>query len=326
VLDLSRISVGDDIHHPLLVLDVQQKGGDHPRTVLVLGNRTGRIESAPFWAGRDEAIRDIGKGMLVQVVGTVSEFRGSLQLDATSIRVLPKGSVDLSELVPSIGPVDKYWKYLDETRAAITAPRLRAVLDLFFGDDAFRIRFEQCPGAPGNGHHAQLGGLLQHTCEVVLIARQIARVARADEELVSAGAMLHDIGKLESYTWEEGVFDTTLHGRLAGHVAIGATMLATALAAQPEPVCTPEEAMILEHFILSHHGKLEFGAAVKPMTLEAEILHFADDASAKTAAINEAYASSELFPNDSRISSRRVWQLDNRWLLRSEVDFGRSEP
>jgi 3'-5' exoribonuclease len=326
VLDLSRISVGDDIHHPLLVLDVQQKGGDHPRTVLVLGNRTGRIESAPFWAGRDEAIRDIGKGMLVQVVGTVSEFRGSLQLDATSIRVLPKGSVDLSELVPSIGPVDKYWKYLDETRAAITAPRLRAVLDLFFGDDAFRIRFEQCPGAPGNGHHAQLGGLLQHTCEVVLIARQIARVARADEELVSAGAMLHDIGKLESYTWEEGVFDTTLHGRLAGHVAIGATMLATALAAQPEPVCTPEEAMILEHFILSHHGKLEFGAAVKPMTLEAEILHFADDASAKTAAINEAYASSELFPNDSRLSSRRVWQLDNRWLLRSEVDFGRSEP
>lgn len=323
MLDLSRISVGDDIHHPLLVLDVQQKGGDHPRTVLVLGNRSGRIESAPFWAGRDEAIRDISKGMLVQVVGTVSEFRGSLQLDATSVRVLPKGSVDLSELVPSVGPVDKYWKYLDETRAAITAPRLRAVLDLFFADDAFRIRFEQCPGAPGTGHHAQLGGLLQHTCEVVLIARQIARVARADEELVSAGAMLHDIGKLESYTWEDGVFDTTLHGRLSGHIAIGATMLATTLAAQPEPVCMPEEAMILEHFILSHHGKLEYGAAVKPMTLEAEILHFADDASAKTAAINEAYGSSELFPNDSKISSKRVWQLDNRWLLRSDVDFGR---
>ena len=118
---------------------------------------------------------------------------------------------------------------------------------------------------------------------------------------------------------------TTLHGRLSGHIAIGATMLATTLAAQPEPVCMPEEAMILEHFILSHHGKLEYGAAVKPMTLEAEILHFADDASAKTAAINEAYGSSELFPNDSKISSKRVWQLDNRWLLRSDVDFGRGE-
>lgn len=325
MLDLSRISVGDDIHHPLLVLDVQQKGGDHPRTVLVLGNRSGRIESAPFWAGRDEAIRDISKGMLVQVVGTVSEFRGSLQLDATSVRVLPKGSVDLSELVPSVGPVDKYWKYLDETSAAITAPRLRAVLDLFFADDAFRIRFEQCPGAPGTGHHAQLGGLLQHTCEVVLIARQIARVARADEELVIAGAMLHDIGKLESYRWEDGVFDTTERGRLAGHVAIGAMMFRSALEAQAESPCTEHEAMLLEHFILSHHGKLEYGAPVRPMTLEAEILHFADDASAKTAAINDAYGSPEFFPGDARLSTKRVWQLDQRWLFRGAADFGREE-
>ncbi len=316
MLDLSSIAVGDEIHHPLLVIDVQQKGGDHPRTVLVLGNRSGRIDSAPFWAGRDEAIRDISKGMLVQVVGSVSEYRGALQLDATSVRPLPKGSVDLAELVPSVGPVDKYWRYLDDAREAVTSPGPRAVLDLFYGDDDFRLRYEQCPGSPGTGHHSQLGGLIQHTCEVVLIARQIAKVAHADEEILIAGAMLHDIGKLESYSWQSGVFETTLHGRLAGHIAIGATMLATRLAEQPEPVCTPEEAMILEHFILSHHGKLEYGAAVKPATLEAEILHFADDASAKTASINDAYNSPEYFPGDAQVSARRVWQLDNRWLVK----------
>src|SRR5690606_17646192 len=64
MLDLSSLAVGDDIHHPLLVVDVVARGGDHPRTVLSLGNRSGRIDSAPFWAGRDEAIKGIAKGML----------------------------------------------------------------------------------------------------------------------------------------------------------------------------------------------------------------------------------------------------------------------
>ena len=325
MLDIPALAVGDEIHHQLLVLDIQQKSGDHPRTVVVFGNRTGRIESGPFWAGRDEAIRDLAKGTIAQVVGTVTEFRGSRQIDVGSVRPLPKGSVDLAELVPSVGPVDKYWQYLDDTRHKLTAPRLRAVLELFYGVDHFRLRYEQCPGSPGTGHHALLGGLLQHTCEVVLIARQIARVARADEELVIAGAMLHDIGKLESYRWEDGVFDTTERGRLAGHVAIGAMMFRSALEAQAEPPCTEQEAMLLEHFILSHHGKLEYGAPVRPMTLEAEILHFADDTSAKTAAINDAYGSPEFFPGDARLSTKRVWQLDQRWLFRGDADFGRED-
>jgi len=149
--------------------------------------------------------------------------------------------------------------------------------------------------------------------------------ARADEELVIAGAMLHDIGKLESYRWEDGVFDTTERGRLAGHVAIGAMMFRSALEAQAEPPCTEQEAMLLEHFILSHHGKLEYGAPVRPMTLEAEILHFADDTSAKTAAINDAYGSPEFFPGDARLSTKRVWQLDQRWLFRGDADFGRED-
>jgi 3'-5' exoribonuclease len=322
MLDLRTLAVGDEIHHPLLVVDVQRKGGDYPRTVLTFGNRTGRIDSSPFWAGRDEAIQGVDKGMVAQVVGTVASYRDALQLEATSVRVLPKGSVELADLVPSVGPVDKYWQFVDDVREKLTAPRLRAVVDLFYADEAFRLRYQECPGAPGTGHHALIGGLLQHTCEVASIARQIARVARANEDLVLAGALLHDIGKLESYTWDTGVFDTTARGRLAGHVVIGAQMLRTALAAQQPAVCTDEEAMLIEHLILSHHGRLEYGSPVRPMTLEAEILHFADDASAKTAAINEAYQSPEYFPGDARLSTKRLWQLDNRWLFRSGADFG----
>ena len=324
MLDIPALREGDQVHHPLLVLDVIQRGGDHPRTVLVFGNRTGRIESAPFWAGRDEMIRGLAKGTIAQVVGTVGSFRDALQLEASSLRPLPRGSIELAELVPSVGPVEKYWQFLDDVRHRLEAPRLRAAVDLFYADEAFRERYQQCPGAPGTGHHAVLGGLLQHTCEVVSIGRGIARVARADEELLTVGAMLHDIGKLESYTWEDGVFDTTDRGRLLGHVVIGAMMFRSAVERADPPPCTAEEATLIEHLILSHHGKLEFGSPVRPLTVEAEILAFADDASAKTASFNEAYQAADLFPDGDGMSRRKVWQLDNRWLFRHGADFGRS--
>lgn len=325
MLDIPSLQAGDEIHHPFLVLDVVHKGGDHPRTVLVLGNRTGRLDSAPFWAGRDEMVRGLAKGMLVQVVGSVTAYRDALQLEATSVRALPKGSVPLTDLAPSVGPVDGYWRFLDDQRTAITAPRLRAVVDLFYTDDDFRLTYEQCPGAPGTGHHAAIGGLLQHTCEVVSIGRQMARVARADAELVTVAAMLHDIGKIQSYSWATGVFDTTEAGRLIGHIVLGAMMLRERIAATSRPPCTAEEQLLLEHLILSHHGELAYGSPVRPLTLEAEILHHADNTSAKTAAINEAYASRELFPDDARLSTKKVWQLDGRWLVRLAPDFGRPE-
>jgi 3'-5' exoribonuclease len=324
ILDIPALSAGDEVHHPLLVCDVVIVAGEHPRTTLMFSNCTGRIGSAPFWSGRDEMIRGLARGMLVQVVGKVTAYRESVQLEATSVRALPRGSVPLRELVPSVGAVDKYWQYLDDTRAKLTAPRLRAVIDLFYADEAFRERYEQCPGAPGTGHHASIGGLLQHTCEVLRIGQQIARVAKADEELVVAGALLHDIGKLESYAWESGVFETTTRGRLVGHVVQGVLMLQQAISRAASQPCTPEEQLLLEHFILSHHGHLEFGAAVKPLTLEAEILHFADDASAKTASINEAYALKENFPSGDGVSAKKIWQLDGRWMYRAKMDFGRN--
>jgi 3'-5' exoribonuclease len=324
MLDINALTAGDEVHHPFLIMDVTTRGGDHPRTTLVFGNSTGRIESAPFWAGRDDTIRGVQKGMVVQVVGKVTTYRDGLQLDAASVRPLPNGTIPWAELVPSVGSVEKYWQFVDETVGKIAAPRLRAVLELFYSDDEFRARYGECPGAPGTGHHAVLGGLLQHTCEVVHIGRQIARVAKADEELVTAGALLHDIGKTECYSWESGTFETTERGRLIGHVVQGVNMLRTAISCASPTPCTPDEHLILEHMILSHHGQLEYGSPVRPQTLEAEILHFADDASAKTASIGDAYRSRELFPANTGFSSRKIWQLDNRWFYKGRMDFGRS--
>ena len=183
-----------------------------------------------------------------------------------------------------------------------------------------RSQFEKCPASPA-GHHAQLGGLLKHVWEVAHIGRAIAASSGADRDVVVAGALLHDIGKIETYRWD-GVFGYTDRGRLHGHVVLGSLMLDRRLREAPEPVCTEVEEMTLQHMILSHHGQLEFGAAVPPMTLEAEVLHYADNSSAKSASMSDALQDDENFTGDELMSSRSIWQLDRRRAWRGRSDWG----
>jgi 3'-5' exoribonuclease len=89
--------------------------------------------------------------------------------------------------------------------------------------------------------------------------------------------------------------------------------------------CTETELAILHHLILSHHGRLEFGAAVPPMTLEAEVLHYADNASAKTASMADALSDPANFEGDALVSARTVWQLDRRRAYRGKSDWGAAE-
>jgi 3'-5' exoribonuclease len=287
-LDLPSLAVGARVQDTFLVLDAERKrheGGAY--TVLTLGNATGRIPSAPFWRDDESQIEGIRRGHVVQVIGEVQEYRGRRQIQVTApLRLLPEASVNLAELLPSVGDVSRYWETLDGWRREIARPPVARVLSLLYDDDDFRRRYGQCP-ASISGHHAALGGLLKHTVEVGAIARVITRVCGADPDLVLAGALLHDIGKLESYSWDR-VFDYTDAHYLVGHVTLGSLMLDRRIAAEPEPPCTNEERATLHHLILSHHGRREFGSPVVPATLEAEVLYWADSASAKTASMADA--------------------------------------
>ena len=143
----------------------------------------------------------------------------------------------------------------------------------------------------------------------------------ADPDLVLAGALLHDIGKLEAYRWS-GAFETTDAGALLGHVALGLAHADPRVAAEPVAPCTGEELLLLQHLIGSHHGRLEFGAAAPPMTLEAEVLHYADDASARAGSMAQALADPDNFPAAALLASRAVWQLDRRRVYRGRSDWG----
>jgi 3'-5' exoribonuclease len=158
---------------------------------------------------------------------------------------------------------------------------------------------------------------------VASIGRAVALACRADVELVFAGALLHDIGKLEAYDWQRGSFELTAAGALLGHVALGMLMLDRRLAARSPPPCSADEALLLQHLIASHHGALEFGAPVRPMTLEAEVLHHADHASARGAAMADALGAAEHFAPGELLSSRTLWQVDHRRVYRGRSDWGR---
>ena len=193
----------------------------------------------------------------------------------------------------------------------MSSATLRRVVDLFYADDQFRVRLERTPGSVA-GHHAKLGGLLQHIVEVATIARATARTCRANLDLVTSGVLLHDIGKVESYSISTGGFSYTPCGHLIGHVVLGCMMLDRAIAAGESPTCSNEQLVDLQHIILSHHGSLEFGSPVQPMTLEAEIVHWADEASAKSNDMLESLEDGDSFNGDDEISSRRPWRVGRR--------------
>lgn len=317
---LATLETGARVQDRLLVLEIERRTfGSREATVLTLGNASGRLPSAPLWEEAQQRVAGLARGDVVEVAGRVGAYRGQRQLAVETVRRLPRDLVDPRTLLPALADVGSCWTALERWRGAIRPASLARVVGLFYDDPVFRRCYEQCPASPA-GHHAALGGLLRHTFEVASIGRAIATVAGADRDLVLAGALLHDIGKLEAYTWT-GPFELTRPGTLLGHVALGARMLDRRVQESGDVACSALELDLLLHLVLSHHGKLEFGAPVQPMTLEAEILHYADDASARSASMAEAVRDAANFTGSALFSSR-IWQLDRRRVYRGAGEFG----
>jgi len=148
-------------------------------------------------------------------------------------------------------------------------------------------RFRQAPGGK-TMHHDYIGGLLEHTVSVAGICRMLsAHYEGVDADLLLAGALLHDVGKVHELSYE-GAFDYTDEGRLLGHLYMGTEYVSRVCAALP--VFPPEKTMLVKHIILSHHGELEYGSPKRPKTLEAILLHHVENMDAKATAFGDAIA------------------------------------
>ena len=313
-LDIGSLAVGARVQHELIVRgreDKLTKNGD-PFAVLQLGNASGQI-SANVWKEQLPFLEGVKAGSIVQVIGAVESYQGRHQLKITApLRVIAAAAVNIDEFLPRVN-VDaaKLWETVDKWRGEMKSGQLRAAVDLFFADDAFRVKFERAPGAR-RGHHAQIGGLLMHVIEVGSIARASAKAMRGDVDLVTAGALLHDIGKVETYTIGATGFDYSPGGLVLQHVVLGSLMLDRRLRTLPDATLSEAQELELQHFIQSHHGAAEDAAARRPMTLEAELLHWADQASANGNNFKDAVEDPELFPGAEEFSVKKAWRLDRR--------------
>jgi 3'-5' exoribonuclease len=155
---------------------------------------------------------------------------------------------------------------------------LRRLLESFFGEPEFMARYRLAPAAKGM-HHVYLGGLLEHSLAVVsLIDAIVPLYENLDRDLLVAGALLHDVGKVREMTYCRS-FDYTDEGKLLGHITIGVEMVHERIIALPG--FPPELAMLLKHMLLSHHGQYEYGSPKRPKTVEATILSYLDDLDSK---------------------------------------------
>lgn len=249
-----------------------------PYLAMELGDRTGQI-GAVFFRPSGEALA-VPAGSIVRVRGTVTVFRGMKRISVSLLQ--PADVYDASDLIaPGPVPIEALEKKFAELRSGIADKGLRRILGAVFDDPVFADRFAKCPGSQAH-HHAYLGGLIEHTVSVASLCSFLAdQYPQVDRDLLVTAALLHDIGKCDELVFETSI-EYTDQGRLLGHVVLGLQRLHSVV--ERGGIGIPRERLtVLEHALLSHHGELEWGSPKRPSSLEALLLHHADNLDAKAA-------------------------------------------
>jgi 3'-5' exoribonuclease len=253
----------------------------NPYLIMTLMDRSGEI-AGRLWENADAMISMCGTGNLLQVTAQAQSYRGSLQLKIDSVRQInkDKDEVDFTLfLQTSKKNTEEMARAIYSLASSVQNSFYKKLLLAFFEDSTFFKKFQRAPAAKSM-HHAYLGGLLEHTLAVSQLAEMLAGFYPSlDRDLLLTGALLHDIGKTKEFAFETYPFDYTNKGRLMGHLVLGAEMIQdiiNSLPGFPEDLSTR-----LQHIVLSHHGRYEFGSPCLPMVGEAFVLNFLDDLDAK---------------------------------------------
>jgi 3'-5' exoribonuclease len=248
-----------------------------------LCDRTGTI-TARLWNATEEDYRSFEPGDYVRVEGTAQLYQGAMQVIATSVSRATAAEVDEADFQPQPAvDVDALRSRLVQALRSLSNPHLRSLAECFLMDEHFMTRFARAPAGIKN-HHAYVGGLLEHVVQLIELCHRLAPCyPEIDAELLTMGAFLHDVGKIDELAYERG-FSYTNEGQLVGHVVMGVGLLECKAREverlRGEPV--PAELLVrLKHMIVSHHGQYEFGSPKLPMTLEAVALAYLDDLDAK---------------------------------------------
>jgi len=284
---VEQLRQGDRIDEIFLVKSArlsETKAGK-PYLILTVMDRSGEV-NGPIWENATEIQKLCKAGEIIRVAGLVQSYRDNLQLKINSVQPVMKSTVELGDFFPvSSKNRGEMAEELQRLFRSIKNPYLKKLLNHFFNKSDWWPKFQDAPAAKGI-HHAYIGGLLEHSLSMARVCHfMAAHYEGVDRSLLLAGAFLHDIGKLKELTAKDGVVEYTVAGRLKGHLVIGSEMVGEAARRIKD---FPEDLLEqLQHLIVSHHGRLEFGSPTLPMTVEALILSFVDDLDAKINLIDQ---------------------------------------
>ena len=258
--------------------EIRQKKSGELYLSLVLSDRTGDLD-AKMWDNVADVMDAFERDDFVAVKGLTQVYRNRPQLTIHKLRRMDDSEVDFADYFPSSArDPEEMWAELQRVVAAIGNAHLKALLDAMLDDPDVAQRYRRAPAA--KHHPPRLPGRAHRARAFAVRAGGIDRGAlpALDRDLLLAGVVLHDIGKIYELNYERG-FSYSPDGQLIGHINIAMRMVADKLRALPD--FPPALRTLVEHMILSHHGHLEFGSPKLPQFPEALLLHYLDDMDSK---------------------------------------------
>ncbi|MBV8897481.1 MAG: HD domain-containing protein [Acidobacteriaceae bacterium] len=265
--------------------EIRQKKTGEPYLTLHLADRTGDIE-AKMWDNVAEVMHTFERDDFVKVKGLLQLYQTRTQFTVHKLRRLEEHEVDLADYFPcSDRDPEEMFVELKGIISNLQNVHLRALLNSIFADTQLATLYKLAPAAK-TIHHACRGGLLEHVLSLCALARLIgAHYKTIDSDLLIAGAILHDIGKVEELSYSRS-FGYSAEGQLLGHIVLGLRLVGTKVDQLPD--FPPKLRALLEHMIVSHHGELEFGSPRVPIFAEALLLHHIDNLDSKMDALRNA--------------------------------------
>lgn len=286
--------------------DVRTAKNGKPFLAFTFQDKSGQMDGK-YWSATPEEIERFTSGAIVYLSGKREIFNGSPQLKITGLRLAraEQGEPNSVEQFVEHAPMKKEEMEAEFNQLIfeITNPTMRRIVHKILGN--YQQAFFEYPAAKRH-HHAFAGGLSFHTLSMLRMAKAIAeQYEMVNRSLLFAGVILHDIGKTIELSGAVGT-EYTLKGNLMGHIVLMDEEISKACVElninQDE-----EDVILLKHLVLAHHGKLEYGSPVRPLVLEAEILHHIDLMDASVTMITTALEKTE-----AGQFSERIFGLDNR--------------
>ncbi len=300
--------VNQEITTYMLVVSKELREGKKDYYIRVsMMDKTGPI-IGNVWSNAMQMIDTFNDGDVVKIQGMVLNYKEQIQINLKKIRKAGQEEYDMMDFIPKTNKdLDEMAEQFYGLIESITDLNIQNLLKSIYEDKEFFTKFAQCPAAK-SWHHNYIGGLLEHTLSVMKICDYASKNYAVNRDVLIAGAALHDVGKIYEYTTVP-VIDFTDEGRLLGHIPMGDQLVKEkAMQINNFPMKT---LLKIRHLILSHHGELEKGAVKIPQTVEAVVLHFADNLDAQTVGVLQLIDAS----TDPKARWTEYDKLNNRYIF-----------